>query len=101
MESGDWSAVDVLHDNTVYLASYEQMISNIQALPDEYESVMFVGHEPTTSLLAGQLIGGASIRFPTAAVARIDLNVAHWKSCRGGVGSLVWHIIPKLLKKRE
>lgn len=99
MDAGDWKDVDVIYDQTVYLASYDQMISRIKALPDDHERVMFVGHEPTTSLLAGQLIGGASIQFPTAAIARIDLNVVHWKSCRSGVGTLRWFIIPKFFKK--
>ena len=99
MEAGEWMDVEVEYDKTVYLASYEQMINCISALPDALDRVMFVGHEPTTSLLAGQLIGGAALRFPTAAVARIDLNIEHWKSCRSGIGTLVWHVIPKHLKK--
>lgn len=99
MSAGEWENVSVVSDNTIYLASYEQLVSCIASVSDEIDRVMLVGHEPTTSLLAGQLIGGASIRFPTAAIARIDLNVEHWKSCRSGIGTLMWHVVPKMLKK--
>ena len=99
MDAGEWTDVDVKYDNTIYHAGFEQMLRCLAALPDEVERVMVVGHEPTTSLLAGQLIGGASLDFPTAAVARIDLNLDHWKNTRSGVGTLMWHIIPRHLKK--
>ncbi|GMQ80838.1 MAG: histidine phosphatase family protein [Rhodothermia bacterium] len=99
MDAGEWTDVDVKYDNTIYHAGYDQMLRCLAALPDEVDRVMVVGHEPTASLLAGQLIGGASLNFPTAAVARIDLNLEHWKSCRSGVGTLIWLISPRLLKK--
>ncbi len=99
MDAGNWGSIDVVNDKTIYLASYEQLVSCVASIADEYERVMLVGHEPTTSILAGQLIGGASIRFPTAAIARIDLNIDHWKSCRSGIGTMIWHVIPAHLKK--
>ena len=99
MDAGEWTDVDVKYDNTIYHAGYDQMLRSLAALPDDVERVMVVGHEPTTSLLAGQLIGGAFINFPTAGIVRIDLNLDHWKSCRSGVGTLIWHIIPRHLKK--
>ena len=99
MDAGEWTDVDVRYDNTIYHAGYDQMLTCLRAIPDQFSLAMVVGHEPTTSLLAGQLVGGASIGFSTAAIARIDLNVDHWNSCRSGVGTLVWHVLPKHLKK--
>ncbi len=99
MDAGEWTDIEVNYDNTIYHAGYDQMIRSLAALPDAVDTVMVVGHEPTTSLLAGQLIGGASLNFPTAAVARIELNLEHWKNCRSGVGTLTWHIIPRHLSK--
>lgn len=98
MAAGNWPSVEVRHEKSIYLAGYEQLVSTLATAPDHFDTVMIVGHEPTTSLLAGQLIGGASLRFPTAAAARIDLNVDHWKNVRSGVGTLIWHIIPRNLK---
>lgn len=98
MEAGAWDGVDVTFDQTLYLATYDQMLGCITALSDQIDTVMLVGHEPTTSLFMGQLIGSASIRFPTTAVARIDLNVEHWSSCRTGVGSLEWFVTPRIVK---
>ena len=101
MHAGDFPPVDVRFDPILYMATYDQMMSCIAAVPDEMDTVMMVGHEPTTSLFAGQLIGSASIRFPTAALARIDLNVEHWSSCRTGVGTLAWFVTPKIIKNRK
>ncbi len=101
MRAGDFPSLDVRYDQSLYMATYDQMKSCISAVPDEIGTVMVVGHEPTTSLFAGQLIGGASLRFPTAALARIDLNVSHWSSCRTGVGTLEWFVIPRILGKSK
>jgi len=61
--------------------------------------ILFAGHEPTWSMLAGALVGDARIRFPTAALARIDLNVKHWREAEYGTATLAWHVTPKLLAK--
>jgi len=94
-ETGKWPSVEVEYDKTIYLAGYETLLGRIADIPDSVECAMLVGHEPTISLLAGQLIGDASIRFPTAAVARVDLNVRQWSRTRSGMGTLIWHVIPK------
>ena len=99
MDAGEWTDVDVKYDNAIYHAGLDQMLSCLRTIPDHVNIAMIVGHEPTTSLLAGQLVGGASISFPTASIGRIDLNIEHWKSCRSGVGTLMWHVLPKHLKK--
>jgi phosphohistidine phosphatase len=99
VESGTWGPVDVEYDKTIYMAGYTQLVHRIAAIPDAVELAMLVGHEPTISLLAGQLIGEASVRFPTAAIARVDLNVRQWSQARAGIGSLMWHVIPKHLRK--
>ena len=65
---------------------------------DAVVSLLLAGHEPAWSGLAAELIGGGELRFPTAAMARIDFEVDRWSRVRPATGSLVWFVIPRLLK---
>jgi phosphohistidine phosphatase len=56
------------------------------------ETIMFVGHEPTMSATAGQIVGGASIDFKKGAIACVELTDA-----RAPAGTLRWLAPPKLL----
>ncbi len=96
-----WNETEVQYDDSIYLASLAQLLQCIRNLADTHESAMVIGHEPTMSLLSGQIVGGAAIQFPTAAISCIDLNMDQWRSLRPGLGSLRWHIVPRILQKRK
>ena len=49
----------------------------LQALPDKYQCVMVVGHNPTMERLVNHLTGQIE-RMPTAALAHIELPIQHW-----------------------
>ncbi len=49
----------------------------LQALPDKYQRVMVVGHNPTMERLVNYLTGHIE-RMPTAALAHIDLPIQQW-----------------------
>ena len=51
----------------------------LQALPDKYQSVMVVGHNPTMERLVNYLTGQIE-RMPTAALAHIDLPIQQWEA---------------------
>ena len=51
----------------------------LQALPDTYERVMVVGHNPTMEQLVNHLTGEIK-RMPTAAIAHIELAIQSWKT---------------------
>jgi phosphohistidine phosphatase len=59
---------------------------------------MLAGHEPTWSALASDLMGGGILRFPTAAMARIDLEIDGWKTVGFDRGMLVWFLVPRFVK---
>ena len=69
----------------------------MNAHDDQIPRLLLAGHEPTWSSLAGLLLGEASLRFPTAAVARIDFEVDSWRDVRAGGGTLRWLLTPKAL----
>jgi phosphohistidine phosphatase len=83
----------------LYEASVEDVLAVVRQRDDAIDTLMLVGHEPTSSSLARALLGGGMIRFPTAAALRIDLAITSWTALRPGMGVLRWLVIPRQLEK--
>lgn len=90
-------------DERLYLASPGELISVIQELPDDLGSVMLIGHNPGMESITMGLSGSgqqpdldlALTKFPTGALAVIDLDVERWSDISGGSGSLRRFIRPR------
>jgi phosphohistidine phosphatase len=95
-EAGDWDCPVELTPE-LYEASPGSALELIRNRDDALGSLLLTGHEPTWSVLAGILVGGASLRMPTAAMARIDFSVESWGDVEPGNGTLIWQVTPKLL----
>ena len=95
-EAGDWEGnihiVSDLYDSSVY-----DYIAVARQTPEEYDSVILTGHEPTCSMTTSILIGGGLVRFPTATIARIDLHVTSWKELGERSGQLIWFTPARLI----
>ena len=95
-EAGGWGC-DVRVEPAMYGASSSTVLDVIRGLDADIDSVLLAGHEPTFSDVTGSLVGSAHIRFPTAALACIDVPVARWDAVELGRGILMWFVTPKLL----
>lgn len=93
--AGNWQA-PIRFSEALYLASVGAVLDKIRTEPDTTDCLLFVGHEPTCSEMISELIGHADVRFPTAAMARIDLDVKRWADVTTGDGLLMWLIPPRL-----
>jgi len=96
--AGQWQSLAVYTD-TLYGASVSVIIDLLQMEDDSIPSLLLVGHQPTWSELIADLTGGLPVRFPTAALARIDFDVDRWREVQSGAGRLRWLVTPKLLKQ--
>ena len=96
--AGEWRC-PIEYTRDLYAASPEDVLQRIRACDPQDDRVLLAGHEPTWSLLAGRLIGAAALRFPTAAMARIDLDIESWGDAAFGSGRLIWLVPPKLLSR--
>ncbi len=96
--AGKWKCPTDITE-ALYDADAAAVLEEIRALPKRATTVLFVGHEPTWSELASFLIGGGNLRFPTAALARVDLAVPGWPAVTFGRGELVWLLQPKFFTK--
>ncbi len=96
VRAGDWSCrVEQLDD--LYLPSPFGLLEVLRHQSDEAASVMLVGHEPAWSETLSLLVGGGRFRFPTAAMARVDVDSERWADVDFGMGSLRWMVTPKEL----
>ena len=96
-KQGNWD-INIQYSDQLYDCTASMMISVLQQMHNTTHCVMLVGHEPTWSLLAQKLIGGGNIRFPTAAMARIDFYFNDWRSIGSGSGQLRWLLQPRFFK---
>ena len=96
IEAGEWSCGRDLIDS-LYGSSVRSALDLIRSQENECSSVLLVGHQPTLSELIAELTGGAAVRLPTAALARIDFATPAWPDIQPGQGELVWLVTPKLL----
>ena len=96
---------DVRFDDELYGASEEMLFAVIRALPEKMQSVLIVGHNSGLELIVAKLArdDGRGLRdrvenkFPTAALAVIDLRTERWEDVKRGTGEIVELILPREL----
>ena len=100
MEAGKWTCKTRTTDD-LYEATISQVLQVIHQEPNDHQSLMLVGHEPTWSELTAFLMGGGDLRVPTAALVCLEFEVATWHQVDQGRGTLLWLVPPKLLPKSK
>jgi phosphohistidine phosphatase len=96
-KAGGWScAIEPVE--TFYEGSPEAVIQQLRQLLSVPQTLLLVGHEPTWSSLLSLLIGGGALRFPTAAVAALELDAPSWAQLEPGRCRLLWLVPPRLLE---
>lgn len=96
--AGTGGSIPIQQSDHFYESTPQRVLAEVQAV-EAVMSVMVVGHEPTWSMLASQLIGGGELAFPTAAIARIDFDCDRWSQVKMGRGLLKWLLQPKLVQE--
>ena len=88
---------------TIYLAAPSQLLAVVRRTPDDVGTLMVIGHNPGLERLAASLSGSGRdkdlaklrIKFPTAALAVITFDAAHWSQATAGAGRLEAFVRPK------
>jgi phosphohistidine phosphatase len=89
---------DVTYLDELYGASEEDYLRALRQLPDDVEVALAVGHNPDLQYLV-ELLTGEADRFPTAAIAQIQLPVERWAEvCRDLEARLVMVWRPRELR---
>lgn len=98
--SSSGADIPVEYKNEFYNADVSEMLGFIKTIPDDFDSVLLIGHNPTFEELTSLLISGgqASLRFPTSALAVLKSEIAGWKDAAPGMFSLEIFLNPKTVK---
>ncbi len=96
-EAGGWTGPARVTE-ALYESAPEDVLREIQAEPDDAQTLIVVGHEPTWSGLVSKLIGGGAVQMKTAAVAAVEVEVERWADVQFGRGSLAFLLPPRALR---
>lgn len=97
--------IPVRAERELYIASPARLLARLQRLEDDVSSVCIVGHHTSIDVLAQRLSGTGDPRaikrlgekFPTAALAVIDVKLRSWPELSEGAGQLERFVTPKEL----
>lgn len=80
---------EIIYTRRLYHAWFETYIEELRHLPDRYDRVMLVGHNPGMEELVEEITGSYE-SMPTAALAQIELPINSWGDVDEGIeGRLV------------
>jgi phosphohistidine phosphatase len=105
--SAGWQTMPTVRKlKSLYLAMPREMLRRVQAVGNEPDCVMLVGHNPGIADLANWLCsqGKAEQRaslarkFPTGAVAVIEFDVEDWAEVEAETGHLIDFATPKQIE---
>jgi len=91
-------------DRRIYLASSATLLDVLREVSDTHDSILMVGHNPGMEDVVFDLVpdDGTSplreeveVKYPTAALAQINLPIAHWADIGKPVGQLTRFVRPR------
>ncbi len=94
-------AFEVRVEQTLYTFEASTLLSRLRTILDDVASVMLVGHNPALQELAltiadtGEAMDQLASKFPTCALADIELRVDSWKDVAPATGTLAGLTIPR------
>lgn len=90
-------------EDDLYAATAEQLLRHVRSLPEVVPSVMLVGHNPGLQDLVllvarrGAKEQAAAAKFPTGALARLELDLERWNQVGQDTGELTELVLPREL----
>ena len=101
---GTCERIDATWDRRIYLASSATLMDVLRDQSDEFKDIMMVGHNPGMEDLVFDIVpddGSTPLRdlvwekYPTAAIARMALNIDRWADIDRKCGTLTHFIRPR------
>lgn len=80
-------------ENMIYEASINTLMSIINHINKKYDRVALFGHNPGLSLLT-EYFTEESIDIPPAGIVHLQFDVQDWNEITGGLGRIVWRMLP-------
>ncbi len=89
--------IEIIVEDDLYTFDSEQLLDVIKTVPDEYEKIMVVGHNPAVTDITNILSGSEIDNIPTCGVAILKLSVDSWKDIGKNTAKLSRFDYPKKL----
>lgn len=77
-ETLEFSPQNIIVDPAIYEAQVDVLLSIIQNIPQEYHSIILVGHNPGLTLLANYLADEHMQSLPTCGVCCFEFSTNDW-----------------------
>ncbi len=102
VEDGLGSRLAPLYDARIYLSSSATLVELVAGFADHHVNALLVGHNPGLEDLLLELVppgpglrAEAELKYPTATLARLDLDIERWAQVDGGRAQLAHFIRPR------
>ena len=79
----------------IYEGGIDKLAAVLRELPDEVNTAMLFGHNPTISHFVQWLTGKPADSMDTCGVAKIELHCDYWRNTAEGIGKLAWYKYPE------
>lgn len=87
---------EVRYEPDLYAATAEALLERLRRVPDEIDSVLLIGHNPAIEQLARDLARPElPAKFPTAALATLEVSATSWRDVGRGDATLVDFVRPR------
>ncbi len=90
-----YSADNIRQDKSIYEAATQTIISIINELEDEVNTVILFGHNPAFTYAANYLSGIRIDNVPTCGIVCMESSAENWKSVRDENTKFVFFDFPK------
>jgi phosphohistidine phosphatase len=95
--------LEVRIESSLYTFDAEHLLDRVHAIPEDVASVMLIGHNPAMEELAimladrGERLGQLAQKYPTGALAEIELSTGSWAEAGTTPGELTRFVVPQEL----
>jgi len=88
---------DIDFNSSIYESSLKNLITLINSLPNLYNEIAIIGHNPSITKLSNYLTDDYISNIPTCSVVKIELEIDAWNEIIEGIGIQKFFIHPKTL----
>ena len=94
----DYPAGRIKTDRKIYDGYYDRILDIIYGTPNDVNSLMIFGHNPTITNMANLFMTPGIDSMPTSCVVCISFNTDKWEAIPAAVATQEFIITPKMLK---
>ena len=84
----------IIFDERIYEAGALALFNLIREFDEKYDSVLLIGHNPGFEQIV-RMLTGESVAMPTAALAKINLDIENWHNLETNLNELEFLVCPK------